>query len=177
MHDSVRTILCIFTSCGLFFIFGCNTPQRYFVVTPDKYVVNNPNTMHRYIVIDDKIVKQNENLFAQSIPLIESRNYKALETILTEYGPSEETDFIRLLMEMVRGKYKSAELYTHMIASSDYDCIIKLLKADVQYELERKRQMNDLEIMHTYQDALDCESSDERIDLIQRRVKHLRYKF
>ena len=175
----------------IYTLLGCSTP-RYEICSSDDFPVYYIEGS-RLIILDEHIINSNEPLFEKTIQLLDTREYDKLEIYL-ENGEYSHDDlrFCMALMQFSQGHYEDAKVHLSNINDYKYECIVKLLKTDAEYERKlseglispnqiwqqvepRERAKNRSDLLNKYQEVFDCDSSEHNHYMVKARVKQLKY--
>ena len=175
-----------------FVLTGCSIP-RYEVCSSEDFPVYCIQGC-RLIILDEQLVNGNKPLFEKTMQLLDDRQYKALEEFLADGNyPYDDLELCQALVQFNQGDYEDALVHLNNVTDVKYECLVKLLKTDAEYEMAlsaglispnaswghpiepQERARNRSHLLSRYQDVFDCDSSEHNQYMVKMRVKQLKY--
>ena len=158
---------------------GCIVTPRYYVIEEDHYFLNKPLYTYRYIVLNAKIINKSPEVFSKTIALIQRNKFYQLQRYLDHLHEKNDAQVLdHTLLCIAREEYKLAQQYLQRVKDKDYECLVKLLQADVQYEIQKIQDIHDASTLRRlYQQAYDCNPSKINSKIIRLRMKHILYNY
>lgn len=157
---------------SLLLLSACSAPARYIVVSEDSaeaYRAHRVNADQRFVCLAQADARNNRGLLA----LQQQSDIKEYERTRTDRQDPVE----RILFHLIREEYSKASdvLQQHEAVVPPY--LRALLNADLAYETNGRNSANTPQFMKQYQDAFDvqpCAMSREIINLRMRQVRYMR---
>lgn len=149
---------------------ACNAPVRYIVVSEDSaetYSASRENPAQRFVCLTHADAQNHSGLLA----LRRQSDIEDYERTRTDrHDPVE-----RILFHLIRGEYGKAgdALHEHEATVPEY--LRVLLRADLAYEAAANNTANAAQFIKQYQDAFDVQPCAMSREMINLRIRQVRY--
>jgi hypothetical protein len=167
MERSIQKLVFILP---LLLLSACNAPARYIVVSEDSaqsYRANHDNSDQRFICLTQADAHNHSGLLA----LRQQSDIEGYERMRIDRQDPVE----RILFHLIRGEYDKAgdALHAHEATVPEY--LRVLLNADLAYEAEAKNTAKAPQFIKQYQDAFDVQPCIMSREIINLRIRQVRY--
>ena len=149
---------------------ACNAPVRYVVVSEDSaetYTASRENPAQRFVCLTHADAQNHSGLLAlrrQS----DIEDYERLR--IDRHDPVE-----RILFHLIRGEYGKAGDALHEHEGTVPEYLRVLLRADLAYEAAANNTANAARFIKQYQDAFDVQPCARSREMINLRIRQVRY--
>jgi hypothetical protein len=146
-------------------------PQGLFIVFPTEFPSDT----------SEGIRSKTTQLLRRTQQLIEEKRLTLLKQNLrrAEREGSVDASYLHLcwaVFYLVRKEYIQAQIRLTSIQREELRCLKDLLLADCEYEISRKKdKINYTSLLNRYQQIIDCHSDPLWKDIIQQRIRYIRY--
>jgi hypothetical protein len=157
----------------LLLVCACNPPPRYIVVpddSPESYPASRDNSDQRFVCLTQADAQKYRGLLAL-------RKQSDIEDYERTRRTDRQDPVEGILFHLIRGEYAKASDSLHQEEATVPEYLRALLRADLTYEVEARNSINTPQLIKQYQDAFDvqpCAISREIINLRIRQVRYLR---
>jgi hypothetical protein len=159
----------------LFFLFDCSS-NLYVITTNDEYanlMINSNVHYSKYICINSS---DSNSIIVKTASFLKKGNYDNASKYLSTINDKRSDDYLlsRALLNMFTGNFSEAS--SLLLGLSDTsNCLKILLYADCLSEKVKPIPIQD--IIGQYQRALDCNYNDVNKDIMDIRIKLLKYMY
>jgi hypothetical protein len=145
---------------------GCAPPM--YNVTDHAYVETTSGSYGRkdILITEDQIA--NAPLY---VGWIQNQNWTVFDAQVEGMTDFSDKNFLKAARLMSAEKYAEAYRTLQLLKDTEYDCQVKILKADCLYELKS----DTTNFLKRYQEAMDCSSNAQVKSIAQIRFRFIKY--
>lgn len=157
--------------------------SRYKIISENNYdLTTEKNNPKKYIPIE-KITKNKKLLKTSTNPdsliigacyLLSKKHFRKVELHLESENKHKTTPLIQCLYHLCRGNFEKANTSITNYQNRKYEFLKSLLIADCFYELNKYQKKTE-EVIKKYQYCLDISITEKQKEIINHRIKLIRY--
>jgi len=153
------------------------TSNRYVMLSRGEYKQLQQNkkvNYKRYITLSEEFITD-KKLLTQTFEYLKMNQVKKLEKFhSTSTDQNDQYYLSSALLSIWKYDFYKAIVELEKVNSEEYNCIKNLLLTDCTYEIGNTS--ND-ELIQKYQKSLDCDYNDQTKEIINIRIKILKYSY